>query len=143
MALPPGASRDQEVKRIAQLIESKIPGAQGQQLAESYTRYAAAHPKLSAQSAYVAWFLIESKLDKKIGKDIGIAIGGGGQLAGAGLASLGVFHTGILSFLSNLSQRDFWVRVAKVVIGGAMVITGLAQMSGAGKIASNLKVIPV
>lgn len=143
MALPPGASRDQEVQRIARLIESKIPGAQGQQLAQSYEAYAAAHPRLSAQSAYVGWFITTGKIGQKIGKDIGIAIGGGGQLAGDSVASLGVFHSGILSFLSNLSQRAFWVRVAKVIIGGAMVISGLAKLSGASGALSNIKVVPV
>lgn len=51
--------------------------------------------------------------------------------------------TGVTQFLSNLTQRDFWVRVAKVIIGGAMVIVGLAQLSGAGKALSNVKVLPV
>jgi hypothetical protein len=44
--------------------------------------------------------------------------------------------------LSNL--RDLMIRVIKVVIGAAMIIVGIAQLSGASKIAASLpKVVPV
>jgi hypothetical protein len=42
--------------------------------------------------------------------------------------------TGISSFLSILSSSGTWIRVAKVAIGGALVIIGLAKMTGADKV---------
>jgi hypothetical protein len=49
----------------------------------------------------------------------------------------------ILGLPSLSNTRDLAVRVVKVVIGAAMIIIGLAQLSGASKIASNVKVLPV
>lgn len=37
--------------------------------------------------------------------------------------------TGVTGFLSALSSSNTWVRVAKVTIGGAIVLVGLAKMS--------------
>lgn len=52
--------------------------------------------------------------------------------------------TSVTQFLGELTSRGLWVRIMKVLIGGVMIIVGLAQLTGAGKIASNLpKVVPV
>jgi hypothetical protein len=40
----------------------------------------------------------------------------------------------IASFVGSLSNSGTWIRVAKVVIGGVLVIVGLAKLSGAGKV---------
>lgn len=36
-------------------------------------------------------------------------------------------------FLSILTERNLWVRVAKVAVGGALLIIGLAKMTGADR----------
>jgi len=41
----------------------------------------------------------------------------------SGLAAIGAFFAG-------LSEKNTWVRVAKVVVGGAMVLIGLAKLTG-------------
>lgn len=35
-------------------------------------------------------------------------------------------------FFSNLSQRGFWIRIAKVGIGIVMIVVGLSKLTGAG-----------
>lgn len=42
----------------------------------------------------------------------------------AGLAAIGAFFT-------SLGEANTWIRVAKVVIGGALVLIGLAHLTGA------------
>jgi hypothetical protein len=41
---------------------------------------------------------------------------------------------GLTTFLAELGNSGTWVRVAKVVIGGVLVIVGLAKLTGAGKV---------
>lgn len=40
----------------------------------------------------------------------------------------------VASFLSELNNSGTWIRVSKVVIGGVLVIVGLARLTGAGKV---------
>lgn len=39
--------------------------------------------------------------------------------------------TSIASFVGNLGQPATWIRVAKVIVGGALLLIGIAHMSGA------------
>ena len=67
---------------------------------------------------------------------------------GAGLKSdVGVLGTGaraaqkvpsITSFLSMLTDKNLWIRVIKIIAGGAMLIVGLAKLTGADKTAGSL-----
>lgn len=41
------------------------------------------------------------------------------------------WSTGLLSFLGDLTSSATWIRVAKVVVGGALLIVGLAHITGA------------
>ena len=41
---------------------------------------------------------------------------------------------GLTTFLSELGNSGTWIRVAKVIIGGVLVIVGLARLTGAGKV---------
>jgi hypothetical protein len=40
--------------------------------------------------------------------------------------------SGIVAFLGNLTSPTFWLRIAEVVIGAAMVIVGIGKMTGMG-----------
>ena|ERR1700735_1547594 len=87
--------------------------------------------------------------------DLGYFNQASAESAAAGLnksAKVGVVKTlqdaipnplnGILPTLSNL--RDLVIRSVKVVLGAALIIIGLAKLSGVEKIASNMPaVIPV
>lgn len=44
----------------------------------------------------------------------------------------------IASFLGSLSNSGTWIRVSKVVIGGVLVIVGLARLTGAGKVVESV-----
>jgi hypothetical protein len=43
---------------------------------------------------------------------------------------------GLATFLSDITSQATWLRVAKVVVGSAMIIVGLANITGAGKVVS-------
>lgn len=82
----------------------------------------------------------------------GLSAGIGSAVTGTG-AALGQIATGtaigtaqatqtitsplqaVQNFLAALSSSALWLRVAKVVIGGALLLIGLARMSGADKVA--------
>ena len=52
--------------------------------------------------------------------------------------------SGIQGFLADITSANLWIRVAKVIIGGAILLTGLAKMTGAGGIAAKaVKVAPL
>lgn len=59
---------------------------------------------------------------------------GATSASGAGVSSasyLPSWAAGLTSLLGALTARNLWIRVAKVVIGGALVLIGLAHMTGA------------
>lgn len=61
------------------------------------------------------------------------APGNGSQAASLpGLAAPGLAAIG--AFFSSLGAAATWIRVAKVAIGGTLVIVGVAKMTGAGKV---------
>jgi hypothetical protein len=47
-------------------------------------------------------------------------------------------------FFDALTQRNTWIRVAKILVGGVLVIIGLAHISGAGNaVATVAKKVPL
>lgn len=42
------------------------------------------------------------------------------------------------TFFSDLTSPNLWIRIAKVIIGGALVLIGLAHMTGAENAAANV-----
>jgi hypothetical protein len=46
------------------------------------------------------------------------------------------WETELGQFLSAISSENTWVRVAKVLIGGAMLLVGIAKLTGAGGVAA-------
>ena len=47
--------------------------------------------------------------------------------------STGVSLASVEQFFGDLSSANLWIRVAKVIIGGALLIVGLAKLTGADK----------
>lgn len=85
-----------------------------------------------------------------------LAIGVGSAVSGAANATnasaVGISTASILpswasslaTLLGNLTAAATWVRVAKVVIGGALVIIGLSHMTGASNaVARTARKVPV
>jgi hypothetical protein len=73
----------------------------------------------------------------------GGGVGAAGLKTGTGPAIKAVGNTAgavtsTSDFLSRLTSRNTWLRVLKVVIGGILVIVGLAQLSHAGKIVKDV-----
>lgn len=50
----------------------------------------------------------------------------------------GINPNALFGFLSDLTDKNTWVRVAKVVIGSAMLIVGIAKLTGADQKAGSI-----
>lgn len=65
-----------------------------------------------------------------------------GAAAAVGSTVPGLTQVG--DFLSALSSRNLWIRAAKVAIGGALVLIGLAHITGASNaIAETARKVPL
>lgn len=92
----------------------------------------------------------ELALEEAVGLGLGAAVGTAGTAigdvgTGVGNASfVPSWATGLASFLSDLTTAATWVRVAKVVVGGVLVIIGLSHMTGASNaVATAARKVPV
>lgn len=56
--------------------------------------------------------------------------------------SIGSWEKAIEDLVSDIQDKDTWIRVAKIIVGGVLLIIGLAQLTGASKIAEHVP-IPV
>jgi hypothetical protein len=60
------------------------------------------------------------------------------------LPNLLSWESGLATFLSDLTSSSTWIRVAEVVIGGVLLIVGLAHITGATQVISKIPpVLPV
>jgi hypothetical protein len=46
--------------------------------------------------------------------------------------------SGLTQFLANLGSRSLWIRVAKVVVGVALIIVGVMRLTGAGNVVTGV-----
>jgi hypothetical protein len=76
---------------------------------------------------------IEAGISAGAQTDVGV-IGTGTRAAKAA----GKAIPDIASFLSMLTDPNLWIRVVKIIAGGAMLIVGLAKLTGADKSAGSL-----
>lgn len=80
----------------------------------------------------------ELALEEALGLTLGAAETSAGSAvaaAGTGVANanfLPPWANGLAGFLSNLTTAALWIRIAKVVVGGALLLIGVAHMTGAG-----------
>jgi hypothetical protein len=54
---------------------------------------------------------------------------------GAGL-SLPSWAAGLANFLKDITQRDTWIRILKIGLGGAMMLIGVMHLSGVKDLSS-------
>jgi hypothetical protein len=102
--------------------------------------YADRHAKFGGKydlQAYAAAFLADVT-GALVNTDLQAGISGGATTAaqaGAGAAQggLSLYQNAVFQFLGQLSNANLWVRVAKVIVGGALVIVGAAKLTGADK----------
>lgn len=57
------------------------------------------------------------------------------RVASTAVQQAGGSVPGVTGFLSDLTSRNLWLRVAKVIVGVALVLIGVAQLSRAQNIA--------
>ncbi len=94
--------------------------------------------KLSyANQGYLVWFSSKSAAQSYLSEEESPISSGEPQNAIPGLAQIG-------DFFSALGDANTWIRVAKVVVGGTLLIIGLAHMTGASNaVASIARKVPV
>lgn len=64
---------------------------------------------------------------------LGTFTGAAAQATVTGVTGVASWESGLTSFLSALGSATLWVRVAKVVIGGTLLIVGAAKLTGVDK----------
>lgn len=102
------------------------------------------HELKIADNATEAQAAAEAQKEVPGGKTPTTSITQGLKNAPGGVANLLTNGAGNLLGLPQLHNlRDLMVRSAKVVIGAALIIIGVAQLSGASKAISSIKVVPL
>jgi hypothetical protein len=104
--------------------------------------YPAASPQQRGSTVYQVW------LGAGTAQAVGDIIGATGTAVGAvatGVATgLPSWETAIAGFLGDLTSANTWVRAAKILIGGALLIVGAAKLTGAGGLAAKaVKIAPL
>lgn len=155
---PPQISKNSDFAEFADWLDFYEPG-----LGEQFIAWVPAHsttpdvpvqlhsatygkpPHNSAYSWFSVWFA-QAEIGPAIGGTIAKGIGGISskipgalQAAGQGIGQVpGAKAIGQLSlsdFLGRLSQASTWIRVGEVLLGLALIIVGLAKLTGTGEIA--------
>lgn len=80
--------------------------------------------------AYITTALLNTDLQAGISGGATAAAQAG---AGAAQGGLSLYQNSIFQFLGQLSSANLWIRVAKVIVGGALLIVGAAKLTGADK----------
>jgi hypothetical protein len=105
-------------------------------------KYPTASPQQIGSTVYQVW--LGAGATQAIG-DIATATGAATGAVATGVATgLPSWETAIGTFLGALSSASTWIRVAKVTIGGAMLLVGIAKLTGAGGVAAKaVKIAPL
>ena len=126
-------TRAQQVSEIESWIVSQTGN---QSYGDSYAAFCAspANRNVSAKECYVGWFFQESKLAPHLMQDLGTAMGAPGRLAQASLAAI----PATASPLAPLFQASLWLRVAEVVLGLVLIAVGVARLTSAVPVATQI-----
>lgn len=150
MPIPIPDPKGQEIQRIGQYIENRVPGTNGVTLASDYEQFAADHTSLTATATFFAWAAARAKTGalKAAGIDTLAAHKALGQIArgtekgiertgqnaidrilgeiekaliavGKGIGSA---VTSLPGFLSTLTQRNTWIRIAEGGIAIGLIL---------------------
>jgi len=158
----PGTNREEQIAYYATFLDT-LPGTyqgkyaqyQGLTWAELYKNVAQAHPKIDAK--VLADKVLGLETAQKLGQDISTAALGKFLTAAEKAAAktnfaAGVPEAGLLTgidaignFFNSLGSANTWIRVAKVVAGGVLLIVGLAKMTGIDKgvVGKAVKIAPL
>jgi hypothetical protein len=105
-------------------------------------KYPSASPQQRGSTVYQVW------LGAGAAQAVGDIIGATGTSVGAvatGVATgIPSWEGALGSFLGDLTSASLWIRAAKVLIGGAMLLVGIAKLTGAGGVAAKaVKIAPL
>jgi hypothetical protein len=122
----------------------QISGKGGQ--ATSTKDYSVTEVKTAAQKTtllkqgYDAWFSSENDANTYVSGQVDNANNPANKAANKGADAI----SSVTDFLKGIASGNLWIRVAKVAIGGALLIIGIAEMTGAGPAAvkTAVKVAP-
>jgi hypothetical protein len=108
------------------------------------TQFPTASPQQKGSTVYQVW------LGAGTAGAIGDIIGATGTAVGAvatGVSTASILPSwtnGLTSLLGDLTSASLWIRIAKVIIGGAMLLVGIAKLTGASGVAAKaVKVAPL
>lgn len=108
---------------------------EGKNASQIYAYLSARNPGASPHDLAVA--TADLLLSSAVGSTVGAAASTAGAAVGdaaAGISQasfLPSWADGLAGLLSALTARNLWIRAAKVVIGGALVLVAFAHMTGA------------
>src|SRR5580704_11609022 len=123
--IPTGQAADPRGRQVDQLAADLDQRYPGRGFGAAFEAFAAAHPAMSAQTAFETWAL--QGLPAAIRKTLTDAIGG----VGTDTAEIGagtVKGLQLPDFLGILTSRAFIVRALKVIIGAGLIIVGLVEI---------------
>ena len=94
----------------------------------------------------VADLLLSTAVGSAVGASAGAAAGAFGAVE-TGIANASFvpsWAAGLTGLLANLTTAALWIRVAKIVVGGALLLIGVAHMTGASNaVASAARKVPL
>jgi hypothetical protein len=109
-------------------------------------KFPSASPQQRGSTVYQVW--LGEGITQAVGQ-IAVATGAATGAAAQGVATgIPSWEGGIGSFLGDLTSANLWIRAAKIGIGGAILIVGLAKLTGSdqklGKaVSAGVKVAPL
>jgi hypothetical protein len=98
------------------------------------SKYPKATPQQRGSTVYQVW--LGAGLAQAVG---GVAVAAGtatGAVNTGVLTGLPSWQTAIGAFIGDLTSASLWIRAAKIIGGGAILLVGVAKLSGAGGIAA-------
>lgn len=106
------------------------------------TQFPTASPQQKGSTVYQVW--LGAGTAQAVGEIIGATGTSVGAVAQGVATGIPSWEGAIGTFLGDLTSASLWIRVAKVLVGGAMLLVGIAKLTGAGGIAAKaVKVAPL
>jgi hypothetical protein len=105
-------------------------------------KYPSATPQQKGSTVYQVW--LGAGTAQAVGDIIGATGTAVGSVATGVATGLPSWEGSLGSFLGDLTSASTWIRVAKVIVGGAMLLVGIAKLTGASGIAASaVKIAPL
>jgi hypothetical protein len=105
-------------------------------------KYPSASPQQKGSTVYQVW--LGAGTAGAIGDIIGATGAATGAVATGVATGIPSWEGSLTSFLGDLTSAATWLRIAKVLIGGAMLLVGVAKLTGASGVAAKaVKLAPL